>query len=93
MVAARHLTMSDVIGVGGEAGWWAIAALFFKGSDMVDLDLIRVGDLAEYDPPFQYNWHVSSDCQVLRRGSRSERYSLPSADMVASHLNNGIRAL
>jgi hypothetical protein len=67
-VAARHLTVSDVIGVDGEAGWWAIEALFFEGSDMVDLDLIRVGDLAEYDPPFQYNWHVSSDYQVLPRG-------------------------
>jgi hypothetical protein len=66
-VAARHLKVSDVIGVVGEAGWWAIEALFFEGSEIVDLDLIRAGDLAEYDPPFQYNWHVSSDFQVLRR--------------------------
>jgi hypothetical protein len=70
-ISARHLKVGDLMRVDGEGGWWTVDAMFFEGPEVIDLDLVRAGDFAQYGAPFQYSWHVSSDHQVQRADVRS----------------------
>lgn len=65
-VLARDLVVGDVVQVDGELGWWTVSAVFVEAQHVIDIDLVRTGDLSQYEAPFQYEWFVALDHPVER---------------------------